>query len=227
VTDYKRSLLNALLKKVLLSDINGPIVYPTHHDLCRTLFAVKAAHPLEAIVLAKEDFQGWFNRVPNQVQNVPRTATVLYIQGQPFVCLPLVEQFGLQDSNFHSNVGSAVIYANMRALDFAEFKMEVAHLYSDDEIAFLPASAVAARRPRYRQVAEAVAGRGVIAERKHSAQPQNEAIGARYDCDAMTIGLSESLYINHWCAYYTMSFRMTSNHSSKSTCPPWSAWEPI
>ncbi len=56
VTDYKQTLLNALLKKVLLSDINGPIVYPTHHDLCRMLLAVKAAYPLEAVVLAKEDF---------------------------------------------------------------------------------------------------------------------------------------------------------------------------
>lgn len=202
VTDYTRALLNALFKKSLLSDQYGPIVYPTHPVLCRTLLAVKAAYPAERIVLAKEDFQGWFNRIPNRVENVPRTASVLYIDGQPFVCLPLVEQFGLQDSNYHSNLGSGVIYANMRAHDFAQFNMEVAHLYSDDEIAFLPASAVAARRPRYRAVAEAVAGRGVIAERKHSAHPQNEAIGARYDCDAMTIGLSESLYIKLVCVLY-------------------------
>lgn len=202
VTDYTRALLNALFKKPLLSDLYGPIVYPTHPVLCRTLLAVKAAYPSEVIVLAKEDFQGWFNRIPNQVQNVPRTASVLYIDGRPFVCLPLVEQFGLQDSNYHSNVGSAVIYANMRANDFAQFNMEVAHLYSDDEIAFLPASTVKARRPHYRAVAEAVAGKGVIAERKHSAHPQNEAIGARYDCDAMTIGLSESLYIKLVCLLY-------------------------
>ena len=202
VTDYTRARLNALFKKALLGDLYGPIVYPTHPILCRTLMAVKAAYPNEVVVRAKEDFQGWFNRIPNRVQNVTRTAYALYIDGQPFVCLPLVEQFGLQDSNYHSKLGSAVVYANMRAVDYPQFKTEVAHLYSDDEIAFLPASAVEARRPRYRAVAEAVAGQGVIAERKHSALAQNEAIGARYDCTAMTIGPSESLYLTLVCLLY-------------------------
>ena len=203
VANYTHTGLNHPTKKKLLGRQFTPIGYPTRVVLCRTLLRVKARFPPPCVVvLTKEDFSAWFNRVPCSPDNVTLTALPLYINGESFLCLPLVEQFGLQDSNYHSNLGSAVIYAAMRADDWQHFGMDVAHLYSDDEIGFVPDTLVAERRLRYQTIAESVAGKEVISQKKHSAAVRNEAIGSLFDCDAMTMSLSPSLYLKIVCLLF-------------------------
>ena len=203
VANYTHTGLNHPRKKKMLGQLYTPIGYPTRVTLCRTLIRAKARHPPPCVVvLTKEDFSAWFNRVPCSTDNVPLMALPLYIDGRLFLCFPLVEQFGLQDSNYHSNLGSAVIYAAMRANDWQHFGTDVSHLYSDDDIGFVLDEAVPARRLRYEAIAESVAGKGVISHKKHSAAVRNEAIGSLFDCDAMTMSLSPSLFLKIVCLLF-------------------------
>jgi hypothetical protein len=99
----------------------------------------------------------------NELEAMGLYATCFIIDGQRYLLLPLVEQFGSQDSGFHSNVGSRCLYAHMEHRHLRLFGTVVAAQYSDDTFGFLPPALIDGEVAAITTDAHAFAGTDALA----------------------------------------------------------------
>ena len=205
VVDSSRSGINAPDKKEKLTDLYGPIVYPTHVHWCELFAAVRELFPGEPLEMFKADFDRWFKRVRLLPEQAGLLAQPLHINGAPYVVIPLVGQFGCQEFNYMASQASAFIYQRVRARDIATYGGPVRLCLSDDTVGYLPPALYAADDAAFTLIADAHAGKNAAPATKKSINKLQTAVGALYDLTDMRqprIGVSEALYLKLICVFF-------------------------
>ena len=158
VVDVTRSRLNHPDKRQELTDLHGPIIYPRHADWCKLFGQVVDLFPGEQLFMLKADFDRWFKRSRINPSQVGLLEMPFHIDGNPYVVIPLVGQFGCQEFNYISSQISAFIYAKVRDRDIRIYGHPVRLCYSDDTGGFLPERLYAEDDPAFTAIAEAHVG---------------------------------------------------------------------
>ena len=204
VVNVSSAGLNDLLKKMFLAEFYSPIQYITHMDICQLFLDLEQHWPGQPLTIRVSDFDRWFKRIRLLVDQVGLFTQVIDIEGQQFAVIPLVGQFGCQESNYQSNAGSAYFHALTRIDDTLHYGRPVHLLYSDDGISFLPdvPEICIADSARYAARAEALAGTGTVNLLKDRTGPRQVLLGALYDTVHRTIGLAETLFLKLVCVFF-------------------------
>jgi hypothetical protein len=202
VVDYTRTGLNHPEKKELLAQHWGPIALPVLADYCETLDRVRRRFPGQRIYCYKTDFDAWYKRIRLAASSAPLAAFPVVIDGAWYIILPLVEQFGSQDSNYHSNFGGSCLYRLQVARTSRLYGIITSHLYSDDTNGFLPEKLAAMELSAIEADANRLAGEGAIKQSKRVLAQRAEVIGWLVDADAFTVSLSYSLFLKLLCVLF-------------------------
>ena len=194
VVNYTGSGLNVPGKKSSLADTYGDIglALPTAVDYCALALSSidHFSDRVADLVVSKSDCTAWYKRIRLRPENVGQFSFVVYLDGAPHLVLPLVNQFGSQESNFQSSLVTTVIAANDRFDDVAHYGMPLSLMYSDDDAAILPSALVAERRARHKaRVGEAV-GAITLNPDKNVDGAVNDVIGHQLDLPRRGISLS-------------------------------------
>ena len=202
VIDYSRQGPNHPDKKASLAAEWGPITYPRIPDYCATLLATAQRYPGVRLVGVKTDFDAWYKHIRVSARATPLLAYVIYLDGYPYVVIPLTEVFGSQDSNYHSNFGGSCIYAHMRARAWARFGGDVGHLYSDDHVEWVPEPSATTELSAIASIADAAAGARTIQLNKTEIGPVVDCIGARFDSDRLVVSPTSTLFLKLICLFF-------------------------
>ena len=195
VVDVTRSRLNHLDKRQQLSDLHGPIIYPRHADWCALFQQVTDAFPGEQLFMFKADFDRWFKRTRINPAQVGLLAMPFHIDGVPYVVIPLVGQFGCMEFNYISSQVSSFIYQKVLARDLRVYGIPVRLCYSDDTAGYLPFRCYAEDDQCFTAIAVEHAGINAAPPTKKSISLTQTTVGALYDLNEETIGLSEATYL--------------------------------
>ena len=202
VIDYSRHGPNHPDKKAALAEEWGPIIYPRISDYCATLLAVSQRYPDQPLLAVKTDFDAWYKHIRVNPYACPLLAYVIYIDTEPHVVIPLTEVFGSQDSNYHSNFGGSCIYAHMRARAWHRFGGDIGHLYSDDHVAWVPASDAPTELTAIMDMADSAAGADTIQSAKTTIAAVVDCIGARFDAQRLEVSPTASLFLKLICLLF-------------------------
>ena len=202
VVDVTRSRLNHLDKRQQLADLYGPIIYPRHADWCALFAQVTDLFPGEQLFMFKADFDRWFKRTRINPAQVGLLAMPFHIDGVPYVVIPLVGQFGCMEFNYISSQVSSFIYQKVMARDIRLYGAPVRLCYSDDTAGYLPLRCYAEDDRCFTVIAEQHAGSNAAPPTKKSISITQTTVGAMYDLNTETIGLSEATYLKLICVFY-------------------------
>ena len=98
---YTSSSLNSDLKKTSLSYAYTPIDNPYLADVCQAAYNATLIFPNEVIIGFRMDIDEAYKRVKLLPADITLCALLFYIELIPYLFFPLVDEFGLQDSNYH------------------------------------------------------------------------------------------------------------------------------
>ena len=186
---------NAPSKKPLLAATYGAMkgAMPTLADYCQlavSSIAHFAARGETDLVISKSDCSEWFKRVSLLPRDCGQLAYTVWIDGEQYLVVPGVNQFGSQDSGYQSLALTAVIAANDRNDDVAQFGVPVSLMFADDDAAFLPSRHVDGRRARHAgRVHELVGARG-LNKKKNRDDAVNTVIGYEFNLPRRDVALS-------------------------------------
>jgi len=143
----------------------------------------------------KAAFDRWFKRTRLNPRHVGLLAMPFHIGGKPFVVIPLVGQFGCQESNYISSLASAFIYTKLRHRDIRLYGAPIRLCYSDDTAGFIPERLYTQDDLCFTTIAEQHAGTNAAPITKKSIKLVQTTVGAMYDLTNSTIGLSEPTFL--------------------------------
>ena len=205
VVSVTLSRLNHPDKRVQLTDLHGPILYPRHSDWCKLFALVVKVFPGKQLWMFKADYDTWFKRTRINPAQAGLLAMPFHIDGVPYVVIPLVGQFGCQEINYISSQVSAFIYARARNHDIRLYGGPIRLCYSDDTAGFLPARLYTADDVWFTAHAVEHAGTNAAPPTKKSISLTQTTVGALYDLTDMaapTIGLSEATFLKLVCVFF-------------------------
>ena len=196
---------NADVKKPALAESYGAIEYPTIVELCAIITSTVAFHKARGVTdfsLYQTDMRHWFKRIRQRPEDVGLGAVICYVRGVRTVAFSVVEQFGSQDSNYHSNLGSACLNACLRARAARLGRPDHSAIYSDDINGALPTADVSAELAAIEVDATALAGQAPIAPEKTLTAKELVALGASLNIETFTVSMSFSLFIKLVCVLF-------------------------
>jgi len=100
--------LNYPTKKSLLASTWGDIVYPTIADYCQLILDC-SSHFHERVSLFKIDKEAWYRRIRLSPNVSTHLVFTIHLDDVPHVIIPTAQQFGVQESNYHSNFAGAIV----------------------------------------------------------------------------------------------------------------------
>jgi hypothetical protein len=200
--DFTAGGLNTEEKKETLSDTYGPIVLPQVLQFALSWERARTAFPRRLLHAYATDYDTWYKRIMNEVEAMGLYATCFIIDGERYLFLPLVEQFGSQDSGFHSNVGSRYLYAHMERRHLRLYGTVVAVQYSDDTFGFLPPSLIDGEVAALTADAHAFAGTGAIASHKNRKGCRVDGNGWSWHAPDGTFTLTYSILLRMLCVLF-------------------------
>jgi hypothetical protein len=200
--DYTYSKLNSEEKNAILAADWGDIHLPQMIDWCRTWERARAAFPAERLHGYATDYDGWFKRIRADSSECGIYSTTFLLHGVPHLFLPLVEQFGAQESGFHSNVGSRLLFAHMEVRHRNLWNVVLACQYIDDIMGFLPPHLIDAEMHAIELDAVALAGDGALAKHKSRKGERVDGNGWSWFCPDGTLTLTYSILLRMVCVLF-------------------------
>jgi hypothetical protein len=183
-------------KRHVLDATWGRIQYPTIADFCATFLSVARRYPSEELVGYKLDFSDWFKRI---LLPIEQTGLFIFpIVHEEFgdcLVLPIVEQFGAQESNAHSNYGSACLHSLQTDRAIKLYGGPVSHLYSDDTFGVLPRRLVHAEVDANIADAEWLVGPGIINRAKLIIDTLFDVLAWQVNVPARALTMTRSLFL--------------------------------
>ena len=200
--NYTASGINSLAKKHLLAQRAGPYLDPTAADICRKFSTAKQCFPHEEIVMIKSDYDKYYKRFPIAPYQTPSLCTSFEIDGQPYVAIPLVGPFGLQDSNAMAKVATEAMHAINMQFDLVHYLASLRTTYVDDTAAF--ANRVAAQAIYNSQIETAlrVIGEGGTALHKTVIDTEMDCLGFHWNTSLETVGITSTWFEKLCCVFF-------------------------
>ena len=199
VVDPKK--LNYPAKKSLLASAWGDIIYPSIADYCQLILEC-SSHFDEPVSLFKIDKEAWYRRI----RLLPDIATSLvfniHLDDIPHVVIPTAQQFGVQESNYHSNFAGLVVDALTAHREISRYGIRISKLYSDDLVGCLPPRFHHDEMEEVTTEATRLCGSNVIQPNKSLSAPAMPVIGFLVDCDRNLISLSLKIFLSCICVFF-------------------------
>lgn len=214
--DYTAGSLNSDDKREILAATWGPYNLPQVLQWCCAWESARVAFPNDTLNVYATDYESWYKRILNALEAVGLFATSFLINDVPHLFLPLVEQFGSQDSGYHSNLGSRLLYAHMSARHEVLWQAIVAHQYSDDIMGFLPPALIDAEVEKIDSDAETLAGEGALARIKTRKGPTVDGNGWSWCGPDGTFTLTYSILLRMICVLF---LELPQSVSAGDPCP--------
>ena len=176
---------------------------PSAADLCQALLNASLAFPGERIFACRMDVESAYNRIRVRPRDIPLGALLFTdVHADKFVAMPLVEWFGSQDSNYHFHCLTEDLASRSAARCMAAVGTLVSAMYTDDFAAFGSLTFLRSEMSAFSADAEAAVGGPGVKASKTLFGAAIEIIGYHIDCDALTIGVSESMYGKLVCIFF-------------------------
>ena len=189
--DYTASGLNTDLKAAIFRETYGAYDDPNEVVLCRLFLRAKATFPGRRIFMLTSDYSAYYKRFPIDVTQATLLTTSVAIDGEEFVAIPLVDPFGLQDSNAHAKCTTAAMHAINAAEHLRRWGTVLQTTYVDDTIAYAPLDELTdIIQPLIITTSTRTLGPNGTNMKKTKINDVLSALGFRYDCTAETIGLT-------------------------------------
>jgi hypothetical protein len=199
-----KSPVNAPHKKPLLAALYGAIRLPLVQNYCTIAAAVHEHFPHEEIVCFKSDFSAWYKRVRVTIRSALLCVYVIRgSDGRLYVVVTLTSNFGCQDANSQSDLGSSVLEA--REVYRAQHTYNISTLgaiYTDDSANFGPLYVAHAQIAALEADAVAMTGVGVMNASKLEIGPALTIIGWLFCNRTRTVSLSGRAYLKLLCALF-------------------------
>jgi hypothetical protein len=202
IQHYSASGPNHDDKKTFLENRYSPIIYPTIAEICQTLLDVAAQFQGEEIVGFKSDLDGWFKRVRVALECAGMLSYVMWIHTKPYLVIPLTHQWGAQEANYISNLGSNLISAFVRQRQYQLYGIALSRTYSDDFFGFGPRHVVIKELSAIREFAQAVAGKGAVNIKKEVVDSVIDVLGVQFDVPGMMLSLTATLFLKLVCLFF-------------------------
>ena len=189
--DYTASGLNTDLKAAIFRETYGVYDDPDETVLCRLFLRAKTIFPGRRISMLTSDYSAYYKRFPIDVTQATLLATSVDIDGEELVAIPLVDPFGLQDSNAHAKCTTAAMHAINAAEHIRRWGTVLQTTYVDDTIAFAPTDELKnIIQPLIISTSTRILGPNGTNMKKTKIDDALNALGFRYDCIAETVGLT-------------------------------------
>ena len=188
-------------KKALLASTWGDITYPSIADYCQLILDC-SSHFRERVSLFKIDKEAWYRRIrllPNVTTNLVFT---IHLDDVPHVVIPSAQQFGVQESNYHSNFAGSVVDAVTAHRELSKYGIRVSKLYSDDLVGCLPPRLHLEEMAEVSAEATRLCGADVIQPDKSLSAPAMPVIGFLVDCDRNLVSLSLKIFLSCICVLF-------------------------
>ena len=189
--DYTASGLNTDLKAAIFRETYGAYDDPNEVVLCRLFLRAKTIFPGKRIHMLTSDYTAYYKRFPIDVTQATLLTTSIDIDGDEFVAIPLVDPFGLQDSNAHAKCTTAVLHAINAEQHILRWGTVLQTTYVDDTIAYAPHDELEGFvKPLIINTSTRTLGPNGTNMKKTKIADALNALGFRYDCAAETVGLT-------------------------------------
>ena len=188
-------------KKALLASTWGDITYPSIADYCQLILDCPS-HFRERVSLFKIAKEAWYRRIrllPNVTTNLVFT---IHLDDVPHVVIPSAQQFGVQESNYHSNFAGSVVDAVTAHRELSKYGIRVSKLYSDDLVGCLPPRLHLEEMAEVSAEATRLCGADVIQPDKSLSAPAMPVIGFLVDCDRNLVSLSLKIFLSCICVLF-------------------------
>ena len=201
--DYTASGMNTDLKAAIFRDTYGVYDDPDEVVLCRLFLLAKTTFPGRRISMLTSDYTAYYKRFPIDVAQATLLATSVTIGDTDFVAIPLVDPFGLQDSNAHAKCATAAMHAINAAEHIDRWGAVLQSTYVDDTISFAPEEELEGFvKPLIIKTSTRVLGPNGTNMKKTRIADIHQALGFRYDCIAETIGLTPTWFEKLVCVVF-------------------------
>jgi hypothetical protein len=201
--DYTASGFNTPLKAIIFRETYGAYDDPDDVTLCRMYLRAKATFPGRQILMLTSDYTAYYKRFPIDVRQATLLTTSVVIGGVEYVAIPLVDPFGLQDSNAHAKVATAAMHAINAEHHLQRWGAVLQTTYVDDTVAYAPEEElIEVIKPLIIATSTTVLGPNGTNMKKTKVAPVLTALGFRYDCIAETIGLTANWFEKLVCTVY-------------------------
>ena len=201
--DYTASGMNTDLKAAIFRETYGAYDDPDEVTLCRLFLLAKATFPGRHISMLTSDYTAYYKRFPIDVTQATLLATSVTINDTEFVAIPLVDPFGLQDSNAHAKCATAAMHAINAAEHIGRWGVVLQTTYVDDTIAFGPTEELTGFvKPLIIDTSTRTLGPNGTNMKKTKIADILNALGFRYDCIAETIGLTPTWFEKLVCVVF-------------------------
>ena len=176
---------------------------PSAADLCQALLNASLSFPGERILACRMDVESAYNRIRIRPRDIPLGALIFTdVHGDKFVAMPLVEWFASQDSIYHFHCLIEDLASRSAARCMAAVGAQVSAMYTDDFAAFGSSTFLRSEMSAFSADADAAVGVPGVKASKTLFDAAVEIIGYYIDCDALTIGVSESMYGKLVCIFF-------------------------
>jgi hypothetical protein len=189
-------------KRDLLALAWGEINLPQLVQWCRVWERVRVAFPDETLMGYATDYDSWYRRALVALSSACLYSTSFTIDGVEHIFIPLVEQFGAQDSGYHSNLGSRLLYAHMSLRHQRQWGVTLACQYIDDTAGFGPLRIIADEVQALDRDATAAVGEGALASHKTRIQDVIEANGWAWTAADGTFTITYSILLRMICVLF-------------------------
>jgi hypothetical protein len=119
-------------RRTIFSPTNGVIDYPTVGHFASIYRSVQRHFPGDDIWMAKSDIDAWYKRLLLSSSAMCLATTLLMLDDQPHVMIPIVIHCGIQDYSYFANFGSNFIRQIMACESLRHFGLCTRSIYSDD-----------------------------------------------------------------------------------------------
>ena len=194
IDDYTFGGPNHPAKKDFLAKTWLPICNPTAGDLCAALTNAALCNPGRALYACRVDISKAYHRVRTDPRDVPLMALAFRDGDVELVYFPLTNEFGSEDSNYRYAVPAAVLIAPRLVADFRTHGCYLSSVYTDDNWHFDDLLGCLTFIGAITHDARAL-GSDAVEDRKTLLQPQLPLHGYAMDCTALTIGITERIFM--------------------------------
>ena len=198
VCDYTNCIgsgLNSDSKKERLRELWGPMDLPLMADVSQLLLNCRSRYPHPTLIYGQRmDIDKAHNRIRPQPHLCPLLSLHIDINNLPHVGIPVVNMFGLQDSNFVFEFGSLPLHNKVASRLHSNHNANLSNKYVDDFFEFIPASDTENEREHFTIDATARFGEGAVAEKKTLFGDAIEIIGWIWDTNTMSAIISVRMF---------------------------------
>ena len=188
-------------KKAILADRWGDIVYPRIADYCHLILECQS-HFAEPVSLFKMDKEAWYRRIRLNPSCETLLVFSVHLDDVPHVVIPTAQQFGVQESNYHSDFAGHVVDSITAEREIRTHGIRVSLLYSDDTVGCLPPRLHLSEVKSNTDDFTRLCGAGVIQDSKTLSGSSLEVIGFLVDCERNLISISLKLLLSVICVLF-------------------------